>query len=132
MASTLQHRKSLDSEEKRPSRDEEKDEATITVSSADSANEDEALKLVGRERTTKFSEEYNRKLRNKLVRRLTSNRSQGPIVELPVRVVGSHDLTAMCGCVLYSVLVGCITSDLGARVDLRCRDKTSLNYARYP
>ncbi|KAI0773854.1 MFS general substrate transporter [Fomes fomentarius] len=70
MASTLQHRKSLDSEEKRRSRDEEKDvfEATITVSSADSGNEDEALKLVGRERTTQFSEEYNRKLRNKLDR----------------------------------------------------------------
>ena len=38
-----------------------------TVSFVDSADGDEALKLVGREREVHFSEEYNRKLRNKLV-----------------------------------------------------------------
>lgn len=37
------------------------------ASLADSSDGDEALKLVGRERTAEFSEEYNRKLRNKLV-----------------------------------------------------------------
>lgn len=49
-------------------RDEEKrvyetDASTI----ADSSDGDEALKLVGREREAQFSEEYNAKLRAKLV-----------------------------------------------------------------
>ena len=39
-----------------------------TVSLVDSSDGDEALKLVGRERQVQFSEEYNRKLRNKLVK----------------------------------------------------------------
>ena len=75
MASSVQPRPSLESGEKRQSGDEEKDgfDATVTVSAADSADEDEALKLVGRERTAQFSEEYNRKLRKKLVRRLALN-----------------------------------------------------------
>lgn len=37
-----------------------------TVTTTDVGDADEALKLVGRERTTEFSEEYNRKLRRKL------------------------------------------------------------------
>lgn len=39
-----------------------------TVSVTDSENGDEALELVGKERTQQFSEEYNRRLRRKLVR----------------------------------------------------------------
>lgn len=39
-----------------------------TVSVVDSVNDDEALKLVGKERSAEFSEEYYRKLRRKLVR----------------------------------------------------------------
>ena len=38
-----------------------------TISLVDSSDGDEALKLVGREREVQFSDEYNRKLRNKLV-----------------------------------------------------------------
>ncbi|KAH9853800.1 MFS general substrate transporter [Lenzites betulinus] len=65
--SSVQDKKSLEtSDEKRLSQDEEKNGFDPTVSAVDSADGDEALKLVGRERTTKFSEEYNRKLRRKL------------------------------------------------------------------
>ncbi|KAF5346324.1 hypothetical protein D9758_011512 [Tetrapyrgos nigripes] len=47
----------------RYSNDDEKIGVETTVSSADG---DEALRLVGKERTAQFSEEYNRKLRRKL------------------------------------------------------------------
>ncbi|TFK83643.1 MFS general substrate transporter [Polyporus arcularius HHB13444] len=67
---SLQKRGSIekrDSDEKTRSQDE-KDayDAEVSVSIADSANDDEALKLVGRERSAQFTEEYNRKLRRKL------------------------------------------------------------------
>ena len=65
---SLQDRKSLDTDEKTRSRDEEKDAYDVTVSVAESTEGDEALKLVGKERTAQFSEEYNKKLRRKLVR----------------------------------------------------------------
>lgn len=48
------------------SRDEKQVYETETVSVTDSSDGDEALKLVGRERETQFSEEYNAKLRRKL------------------------------------------------------------------
>ena len=57
----------------------EVDIETRSVSSASDADgrADEALKLVGRERTQTFSDEYNAKLRRKLVRvsshHMTSN-----------------------------------------------------------
>ncbi|KAI0352702.1 MFS general substrate transporter [Trametes cingulata] len=65
MQTSIQDRKSL---EKKPSRDDEKDSEAydVTVSIAESVEGDEALKLVGRERTAQFSEEYNKKLRRKL------------------------------------------------------------------
>ena len=68
MASVL--RRSVDGSEKgSASRDDEKhsreDEEIASV--IDSVEGDEALKLVGRERTAQFSEEYNRRLRRKLV-----------------------------------------------------------------
>ncbi|KAI9001174.1 MFS general substrate transporter [Trametes punicea] len=67
---SLRDKKSLemvDDKVKTPSRDEEKDAYDVSVSVAEStADGDEALKLVGRERVAQFSEEYNRKLRRKL------------------------------------------------------------------
>lgn len=63
-----QDKKSLDMVDEKRSQDEEKAGYDVTVSVADSVEGDEALKLVGRERTAEFSEEYNRKLRRKLVR----------------------------------------------------------------
>ena len=47
-------------------RDEEKDADTVSV--VDRADGDEALQLVGKERTAPFSEEYYKRLRRKLVR----------------------------------------------------------------
>ena len=80
MASILT-RKALEkrdsSDEKTPrSIDEEKAfDATTTVSEvAESSDGDEALRLVGRERTAQFSDEYNRKLRRKLVSRVVVSR----------------------------------------------------------
>ncbi|TBU40457.1 MFS general substrate transporter [Dichomitus squalens] len=68
---SIQTRRSLEkrgSDEKARSADEEKAfDATATVSEVvESSDGDEALRLVGRERTVEFSEEYNRKLRRKL------------------------------------------------------------------
>lgn len=60
--------------EKRSRSSEEKDEkvaegvdTTHEVASIDASEGDEALLLVGTERTQEFSEEYNAKLRKKLV-----------------------------------------------------------------
>lgn len=47
---------------------DEKAVESDTVSVVDTLQGDEALHLVGRERTAEFSEEYNKKLRRKLVR----------------------------------------------------------------
>ncbi|KAI0637783.1 MFS general substrate transporter [Trametes polyzona] len=64
---TLQNRKSTEAvDEKTRSRDEEKDVYDVAVSVAETAEGDEALKLVGRERTAEFTEEYNKRLRRKL------------------------------------------------------------------
>lgn len=63
-------RKSLDAAEKVPSSpvlDEKHAVDSETVSVIDSLQGDEALQLVGRERTAEFSDEYNKKLRRKLV-----------------------------------------------------------------
>ncbi|KAH9943049.1 MFS general substrate transporter [Epithele typhae] len=67
---TVQERRSIEKvpvSEKVLVRDEEKDalDATTTVS-ADSIDGDEALQLVGKERSAQFSEEYYAKLRRKL------------------------------------------------------------------
>ena len=58
------------STEKRDSDEKHDFDATGIVSVIESTNGsgDEALRLVGKERTAQFSEEYNRKLRRKLVR----------------------------------------------------------------
>ncbi|KAI0771463.1 MFS general substrate transporter [Trametes elegans] len=68
MSSLQKDKKSLD--EKTQSRDEEKDAYDVAVSESEvpveKAEGDEALKLVGMERTAQFTEEYNKKLRRKL------------------------------------------------------------------
>lgn len=63
---------------------------------------DEALRLIGVERTAQFSEEYNRKLRRKLVR----IRSLRPLRDCLYRnFKGLDDSTAERGSVFYTVLV---------------------------
>ncbi|KAJ3559842.1 hypothetical protein NM688_g98 [Phlebia brevispora] len=64
-------RRSVASSEKAPaSREDEKHDLEVNeidaASAIDSYEGDEALKLVGRERTVEFSDEYNKKLRRKL------------------------------------------------------------------
>ena len=46
---------------------------TVSESVVESTDGDEALRLVGKERTAQFSEEYNKKLRRKLVRMIGRN-----------------------------------------------------------
>jgi hypothetical protein len=54
-------------EKVREQEQEEKHVGVTTVASFDSSDMDEAMRLVGAERTAVFSEEYNAKLRRKLV-----------------------------------------------------------------
>ena len=61
-ASSLEEKKSSSSVT-----DEKRAVDPEVVSVDDTLNGDEALELVGRERTAQFSEEYNRRLRRKLV-----------------------------------------------------------------
>ena len=63
--SRLEDGKSL-LEEKSSPRDEKRPES-VEVLSVNSEDVDEALELVGSRRTQQFSEEYNKKLRRKLV-----------------------------------------------------------------
>ena len=51
----------------KPSLVDEKQPDSVEVLSVDSEDADEALELVGSRRTQQFSEEYNEKLRKKLV-----------------------------------------------------------------
>ena len=61
-------RESIESEKVSESPVDEKHVVDSEVASVnDSIQEDEALQLVGKERTQEFSEEYNRRLRRKLV-----------------------------------------------------------------
>jgi hypothetical protein len=62
---------------------------------------DEALQLVGHERQTQFSDEYNLKLRSKLV--ISTDLSQCYAHLLSVK--GLVDPTALWGCVLHSIFV---------------------------
>lgn len=61
-------RKSVESEKASSSPVDEKHVVDSEIASVDGSLEgDEALQLVGKERTHEFSEEYNRRLRRKLV-----------------------------------------------------------------
>lgn len=64
----IQPRASIESEKVSSSPVDEKHVVDSEVTSlTDSLQADEALQLVGKERTQEFSEEYNRRLRRKLV-----------------------------------------------------------------
>ncbi|KAJ3490314.1 hypothetical protein NLI96_g1551 [Meripilus lineatus] len=72
LPSSTNDRKSPVPSDEKPGPSSTEDEKQIyesqTISLVDSSDGDEALKLVGREREVQFSDEYNRKLRNKLDR----------------------------------------------------------------
>ena len=68
--STIIERRVNDASEKTPPSpvvDEKHVVDSDTASYVDTLEGDEALQLVGRERTAEFSEDYNRRLRRKLV-----------------------------------------------------------------
>lgn len=72
MSSLADHGVSSGVEKRGHSKDgslDEKHEADVTVleSQSDLSQQDEALRLVGRERQAEFSDEFNKKLRRKLV-----------------------------------------------------------------
>lgn len=50
--------------------DKRETDVSILESQSDLSQQDEALRLVGRERQAEFSEEFNKRLRRKLVRHL--------------------------------------------------------------
>lgn len=73
-----------------------------TASVVDSVDGDEALHLVGRERTSQFSEEYNKRLRRKLVRFTQASSDSGMVLKI---APGLRDPSTLCSCVLHAVLV---------------------------
>ena len=68
----MDQRASTEKQPASPVVDEKQAETLEIASIADSVEGDEALHLVGRERTVQFSEEYNKRLRRKLVSRTRS------------------------------------------------------------
>lgn len=75
---------------------------TDIASVIDSFEGDEALQLVGRERTANFSEEYNKRLRRKLV---NMSSLMASLLELASRFLGFRDSTTLRSCILHAVLV---------------------------
>ena len=65
----MDQRASIEKQPASPVVDEKQAETLEIASITDSVEGDEALHLVGRERTAQFSEEYNKRLRRKLVSR---------------------------------------------------------------
>ena len=102
---------------------------TETVSVTDSSDGDEALKLVGREREAQFSEEYNLKLRRKLVRLFISHQT----ATIPLRT-GSRNPDHLSGGILHEIYV-CIFSLLSFPPNTYClkfidRKRKRLNYSQ--
>ncbi|KAG6900917.1 hypothetical protein C0993_004354 [Termitomyces sp. T159_Od127] len=96
-------------------------------SSFDIQEGDEALKLIGTERTVQFSEEYNRKLRRKLVRMCFGHSTIDP----SATYIGSANPAIMCSSVFHPVPVRPVVPEANADqlIIMIGRDKTSLNYA---
>lgn len=86
---------------------------------------DEALRLVDAEKIAEFDEEYNLELRKKLVGVGTG------ILCLFFYWLGLGHTSHLCLSVLFSVFVSQFLSFVPVRFH-DYRDKTSLNYARYP
>ena len=80
--------------------DDAKDLPSATESFIDSREGDEALKLVGKERQVQFSEEYNLKLRKKLVS--IQNYILSAYADFSL-IPGPMDPAAVCSGVLHSI-----------------------------
>lgn len=114
-------------DEKADSYEDNKQVDTVSVQSIDSRDVDEALGLVGMRRTAEFSEEYNKKLRRKLV-------CQSAALHLPIvnHSTGLGHSSAMCSCLLHAISVSLLRHVLfdARQLILIYRDKNTLSYAR--
>lgn len=101
----------------------------IEVKSIEVDFADEALRLVGTERTRHFSEEYNLKLRRKLVNHLVFNVMNSDSGLTRGRTGTScHSVRP---CTLLSICRAIRASLTWLQLTLADRDKNSLNYARH-
>ncbi len=96
-------RKSLEVSEKASREDGKHEVDEEIVSIVDSSDGDEALQLVGKERTAEFSDEYNRKLRRKLVRSYVFYFTMTSADH--IYISGSSHTPALCCSVFHAVLV---------------------------
>ena len=107
-------------------------EEKLDSGSFNTAEGDEALQLVGMEAKEHFSDEFNRRLRRKLVRKFGILRTLvcGSVVN-NVWIVGPDHPDNLCSSLLYSIPVRppCNVSTPYVLTWLSS-DKTSLNYAR--
>lgn len=120
-------------DEKATSPQDEKHPELVTTESVNSNDADEALELVGLQRESHFSEEYNLKLRRKLVSSLIYSAVQQTI---NVNIGLDYPSPLRC-CIFYTILVSHPLRHIGqisVRIlDSQCnyyRDKNSLNYMR--
>lgn len=111
LPSSTNDRKSPVPSDEKPGPSSTEDEKQIyesqTISLVDSSDGDEALKLVGREREVQFSDEYNRKLRNKLVRAFILYLEMAGPHHLPnFGYLGSYHPPIVCCCIFHAIPVG--------------------------
>lgn len=113
---------------------DEKQLDTVLVTDAESdidfRDKDEALRLVGLEKASSFTEEEYNRIRRKLVRRLARRRVTLTWTDLSS--TGLCHSTAVRGRVLHSVSVRLITGHVPAiqAAQVPDSDKTALGYAR--
>lgn len=107
---------------------DEKIENTETSSdgSVNFRNGDEALRLIDAEKAVKFSEEYNLKLRRKLVRHFPT----AAVQTTQCILVGHVNTAYLCFRLFHAVPVSFLLSVASLSFICIRRDKTSLNYAR--
>lgn len=91
---------------------EEKKGVEVDVIEVDLRDRDEALKLVGLERTAEFSEEYYKKLRRKLV----CQTSLGYVEQGFTRSTGYGHSPTLCSCILHAVPVRMLLESLDCAV----------------
>ena len=115
-------------DEKMGSLEDSKQVETISINSIDSRDVDEALELVGMRRTVEFSEEYNKKLRRKLVCQMiivTKNKfKKCDRTGSFLRFVQQCTSLSFCESRSADYLIS------GNGVTMGCRDKNTLSYAR--
>lgn len=96
----------------------EKHNGLAAVASYEASDMDEAMLLVGVERSAVFSEEYNLRLRRKLVSFVKFVRNEYVGYPLIHHSAGPCHYTLMRGSVFYTVLVSGCYSGLEARCDI--------------